>query len=151
MRKTNYTKDNTIVIDVKTKEYSGEVDLEMYDDVLGKDYNIGPYVVCSEGKWKVNSERPLDFTNYVDHSMNESVNCSKFATKSGLKKFQDSMVRLNFVSKDEEKACPLVAQELDEVVQKYAKPMPGDEDGPNIGHWIINSEGTGKVSYLNMF
>lgn len=37
MRKTNYTKDNTIVIDVKTKEYSGEVDLEMYDDVLGKE------------------------------------------------------------------------------------------------------------------
>lgn len=37
MRKTNYTKDNTIIIDVKTKEYSGEVDLEMYDDVLGKE------------------------------------------------------------------------------------------------------------------
>ncbi len=125
--------------------------LQKRDDVLGKDYNIGPYVVCSEGKWKVNPERPLDFSNYVDHSMNESVNCSKFATKSGLKKFQDSMVRLHFVGKGDEAACPVVAQELEEVIKKYDVPMPGDENGPNIGHWIINAEGTGKVSYLNMF
>lgn len=37
MRKTNYTKDNTIIIDVKTKEYSGEVDFEMYGDILGRE------------------------------------------------------------------------------------------------------------------
>jgi hypothetical protein len=29
--------DNTIIIDAKTREYTGEVDFEMYDDILGSE------------------------------------------------------------------------------------------------------------------
>lgn len=35
--KINYTKDNTIIINAKTEEYSGDVDFEMYGDILGRE------------------------------------------------------------------------------------------------------------------
>lgn len=125
--------------------------LQKRDDVLGKSYNVGPYVVCQNGQWKKNEERPIDFKNYVDNSMNESVNCSRFATKDGLKKFKESLVRLNVIRSTEEQGCPMNRSDLDELVQKYNVPMPGDEDGSTIGHWILNEEGTGRVSYFNQF
>lgn len=125
--------------------------LQKRDDVLGKAYNVGPYVICSSGKWVKNVERPIDFKNYVDNTMNESVNCSRFATKDGLKKFQASLVRLNVINSPDEQGCPLNRSDLDEMIQKYNVPMPGDEDGSTIGHWIINEEGTGRVSYFNQF
>ncbi len=35
--------------------------LQKRDDVLGKDYNVGPYVSCQAGKWAKNEEHPIDF------------------------------------------------------------------------------------------
>lgn len=57
--------------------------LQKRDDVLGAQQNAGPYLLCREGKWVKNAERPIDFRAYVDASMQESMNCSKFATGGG--------------------------------------------------------------------
>ncbi|MFM6927967.1 MAG: hypothetical protein ACKOX6_05850 [Bdellovibrio sp.] len=57
------------------------------DDILGSQYNRGPYVQCVDDQWIVNKSKPIDFRDYVDESFDESVNCSKMATRGGRKKF----------------------------------------------------------------
>lgn len=104
------------------------------EDILGKDYNLGPYVVCSDSKWKVNEE--MDFRNYIDASMDESINCSKFATKSGEGKFKKAIQALGA-------SCPMDGQKVIELKEKYK--------ALNIQHWILNDEGTDTVSYFNEF
>ena len=68
--------------------------LQKRDDVLGAQHNAGPYLVCREGKWAKNAERPIDFRTYVDASMQESMNCSKFATSAGARKFQQALAAM---------------------------------------------------------
>ncbi len=104
------------------------------EDILGKDYNLGPYIVCSDSKWKVNEE--MDFRNYVDASMDESINCSKFASKSGERKFKKAIKALGA-------SCPMDTQKMIELKEKYK--------ALNIQHWILNDDGTGMVSYFNEF
>ena len=57
------------------------------DDILGAQYNRGPYVQCDGNRWVVNKNKPIDFRDYVDESFDESVNCSKMATWDGRRKF----------------------------------------------------------------
>jgi hypothetical protein len=111
--------------------------LQKNDDILGSQYNFGPYVVCKDNKWKVSDENPIDFSNYVDASFDESINCSKLANKSGLKKFKKSLIDRGFAG------CPLDPEKLSEVKTKY--------NVFNIEHFIINKKGNGTVSYFNEF
>ncbi len=121
--------------------------LQKEDDVLGQEHNYGPYITCDAGKWK--QEKEIDFTKYVDMSMQENVNCSKFATKKGIEKFKASLDRLNKKTGGSRSfSCPSSADALEEATFKYLVPM---KDGTNIDHWIINREGNGKVSYFNEF
>ncbi|MDD4974881.1 MAG: hypothetical protein PHY93_11055 [Bacteriovorax sp.] len=107
-----------------------------HDDILGSENNLGPYVSCVDAKWKVEEKNPIDFKNYIDSSMDESINCSKFASKSGEKKFKTAIKNLGL-------SCPVDPARLRELQNKY---------GPsNIQHFIINDEGTGTVSYFNEF
>ena len=119
--------------------------LQKEDDVLGKAHNYGPYITCDAGKWKQNKE--IDFTNYVDMSMQENVNCSKFATKKGVKKFKASLDRLNKET-GRSASCPISPSMLEEAASRYLVPM---KDGTTIDHWIINRDGNMKVSYFNEF
>jgi len=57
------------------------------DDILGSQYNRGPYIQCVDNQWIVNKSKPIDFRDYVDESFDESINCSKMATANGRKKF----------------------------------------------------------------
>ena len=107
-----------------------------HDDILGKEHNLGPYVSCVNSKWKVNSESKIDFKNYIDASMDESINCSKFANKSGERKFRNAIGKLGG-------SCPMDSGLLQDMKEKYK--------ALNIQHFIINEEGTGTVSYLNEF
>lgn len=107
-----------------------------HDDILGKEYNLGPYVSCVNSKWKVNSEKPIDFKNYVDASMDESINCSKFASKSGERKFKAAITEMGM-------SCPMDQSKLNAIREKYK--------ALNIQHFIINDEGTDTVSYFNEF
>ena len=120
--------------------------LQKRDDILGKDQNLGPYVKCEEGKWQINPEKKIDFKNYVDESMDESINCSKFASKSGLKKYNKQMKNLS-----PEFSCPMSQAKLSKMIKKYWVRTPGDKKGRTLSHWIINKKGLEKVSYFNEF
>jgi hypothetical protein len=117
--------------------------LQKQDDVLGKAENLGPYVRCEGGKWVANPTKPLDFRNYMDASMDESVNCSKFARKAAVEKVRRSLVRLSFADAKGRATCPVEPDKLEEMAKKYA---PGD-----IDRLILNSDGTGTVKYLSEF
>lgn len=104
------------------------------DDILGREHNLGPYVVCENSQWKINQE--IDFKNYVDASMDESVNCSKFANKSGERKFRKAIEAMN-------ETCSGETSVMQELREKYK--------ALNIQHYILNDDGTGTVSYFNEF
>jgi hypothetical protein len=106
------------------------------DDILGEQHNLGPYISCINSKWKVNTENPIDFKNYIDESMDESVNCSKMASRSGVKKIKKSINELGM-------NCGSKPELLDQLKIKYSP--------SNIGHFILNDDGIDKVKYFNEF
>lgn len=116
--------------------------LQKRDDVLGKEHNLGPYVKCQDGEWK--QVKRIDFSAYLDESADESINCSKFASKDGFRKY------VGFLE-DNNLACPMAPQKLKEMISKYNVPTPGDSKKRPISHWILNKVGNGKISYFNEF
>jgi hypothetical protein len=125
--------------------------LQKRDDVLGAQHNIGPYLTCSAGKWAKNEERPIDFSNYVDATMQESMNCSKFATNAGARKFQEALSVMQSKDKSRVFSCPANPALINEVSRKYEVEIAGDLRATTVDHWIINRDGNTKVSYLNEF
>ena len=125
--------------------------LQKRDDVLGAQHNVGPYLTCQAGKWAKNAERPIDFRNYVDASMQESTNCSKFATSGGLRKFQEALVEMQNREKNRTFACPVDPGLLERTAKKYEVEIAGDPHGSKIDHWVINRDGNERVSYFNEF
>ncbi|MEA3307639.1 MAG: hypothetical protein U9Q34_07625, partial [Elusimicrobiota bacterium] len=122
--------------------------LQKNNDILGKSYNLGPYIVCDGGKWKKNPEKPIDLSAYIDKSVQENYNCSKFATKSGLSKFNTQLRVFAFESENpSEFTCPVSRHDLDEAAAKYEIPVGGS----TIDHWIINRDGSQVVSYTSEF
>lgn len=106
--------------------------LQLREDVLGADFNIGPYITCENDKWV--KAKDLDFRNYLDDSMNESINCSKFPSGNTVDKFKDRL-RLMGTS------CPVDQKRLDDVIVKYR----------HMSKWIINPDGPGEVKYFREF
>ncbi len=117
--------------------------LQKNDDILGSENNLGPYVTCSENKWVANEKNPIDFRNYIDSSMDESINCSKFAAGSGVRKFKASVAKRGFVDANNQAVCPVEPQKLEDMKGKYK--------AHGIGHFILNDDGIEKVSYFNEF
>lgn len=125
--------------------------LQKRDDVLGAQHNAGPYLACRAGKWVKNEERPIDFRNYVDATMQESMNCSKFATNAGAQKFHAALAALQARDNSRMFTCPENPTLMAETVKKYEVGIAGDSRGSTVDHWIINRDGNGKVSYFNEF
>ena len=125
--------------------------LQKRDDVLGKTHNIGPYVFCKNNQWIINSDKPIDLSKYIDASFDESVNCSKFASKKAIVKFHKIAYEKNRSVQQNNIQCPLKAERLDEINKKYNVPVSENNKDLTIGHWIINNKGHEKVSYLNEF
>ncbi len=115
--------------------------LQKSDDILGKGANVGPYVQCKAGKWSANSKKKIDFRNYMDAALDESVNCSKFANRGGEKKFNRSLVRLGFVDSKGEAMCPVEPAKLEEMVKKY--------EVTGVRNYLINKKGNETVSYFS--
>jgi len=115
--------------------------LQKQDDILGPKHNEGPYISCSDSKWI--QVKDLDFSNYMDVSLDESINCSKFATKKALRKFKQAIG-------DREASCLSPNSHYDEL-DKYDVVIPGDKQRRKISHFIINRRGHQKVSYFNEF
>jgi hypothetical protein len=106
--------------------------LQKNADVLGEDHNLGPYVQCENNKWV--QVKKIDFTDYFDSSMDESINCSKFPSGSTVKKFEKSVEELSM-------NCPVDPQKLEEMRVKYGA----------FSKWIINLDGNGVVHYFGEF
>jgi hypothetical protein len=115
--------------------------LQKHDDILGKEMNLGPYITCQENKFTIVKE--IDFRNYIDPSMDESVNCAKFANGAGLRKFNESLKRLGNLT------CPMNPELNLKMQQKYAVPMEGTDY--TIADWIINKSSNEEVSYFFEF
>lgn len=122
--------------------------LQQREDVMGD--NKGPYVNCVDNKFVANTENPIDFTHYIDKSMDESINCSKFATKSGVRKVRRSLERLSEEYGTEFK-CPMSMEDLNQMYEKYDVTIKGDRKKRSIGHYILNDDGYDDVSYFNEF
>lgn len=125
--------------------------LQKRDDVLGAQHNAGPYLSCQAGKWVKNEERPIDFRTYVDATMQESMNCSKFATAGGARKFHEALAAMQTRDATRVFTCPENPGLMDETARKYEVEIAGDSRGSKVDHWIINREGNGTVSYFNEF
>lgn len=102
------------------------------DDILGANFNLGPYIVCENNQWKQNAL--IDFTNYFDLSMDESINCSKFSVKKSVQIVNDELKKLNL-------SCPVKELLYADFEAKY---------GP-FAKYIINKSGTGKVKYKSEY
>jgi len=107
--------------------------LQKHDDVLGVDQNLGPYITCADHKWEQVKE--IDFRNYIDDSMDEATNCSKFTSQSTVKKFKNNIKERGF------SGCPMDQQKLDDLIIKYG----------SMSKWMINEKGTGVVKYFGEF
>jgi len=106
--------------------------LQKHDDVMGADHNLGPYIECEKNKWI--QVKKIDFTDYVDSSMDESINCSKFPSGSTVEKFKKTVAEIGLT-------CPVDKVKLEEMVVKY---------GP-MSKWIINQNGNDVVHYFGEF
>ncbi len=106
--------------------------LQKHDDVMGVEHNLGPYIECEKNKWV--QVKKIDFTDYIDSSMDESINCSKFPSGSTVEKFKNSVAEMGLT-------CPVDKAKLDEMVVKY---------GP-LSKWIINQNGNDVIHYFGEF
>jgi len=96
--------------------------LQKHDDVLGKKYNYGPYVVCQDNKWVKNKQERssvIDWKKYVSAAWDEGNNCSKFRNKSLLNKVLSRIEKLEQASPDQRFKCPinpeLIQQSFDDM------------------------------------
>ena len=106
--------------------------LQNNDDVLGVEYNAGPFVACKNNQWV--TAKPIDFKNYIDDAFDESINCSKFATEEGLASFTKNIEAMG-------DTCPMDREKLSVVTQKYGK----------LSKWLINQDGNGVVKLMSEF
>lgn len=106
-------------------------------DILGQQYDIAPYLLCVNQKWIINPESPIDFSHYVDESMNESINCSKFARQKAAHKIAYNIKELQKIT--HAKYCQENIEILETLKAKY-KIM-------NINKYILNFDGIRKFSF----
>lgn len=106
--------------------------LQLREDPIGTEFNIGPYVICDSNQWVQIKE--IDFRDYMDDSMDEAINCSKFPSKKTAEKFLNEVHKLGL-------NCPIDIKRLEDLHAKYK----------SDAKWIINSEGTGVIDYFGEF
>jgi len=79
--------------------------LQKNDDILGTQYNFGPYVKCDRGSWVI--VKNFQFLDYMDNAWDEAINCSKFKNSSILNKVKKQISNLENKSNDAYQ-CPLL-------------------------------------------
>jgi len=94
------------------------------DDILGAQYNQGPFVKCEENKW-VATEHTIDWSKYIDHAFDEGINCSRFKNESLAKKVSARLLLLESEDKEGRKyTCPMAPQKLEALKSKYGQLAP---------------------------
>lgn len=106
-----------------------------YDDVLGDEYNLGPYVKCQDSKWALVQE--MDWANYIDDSFDEGLNCSAFPSKK-----MNDLVQKRIQDLEEEvgqrRTCPVEPAKIKALIPKYgifAKDLINEK-----GHYSLKEE-----------
>lgn len=102
------------------------------DDILGREYNVGPFIVCSNNHWE--KAKDVDFKNYVDSAWDEGINCSKFSNQRAVNKFTKRISALGL-------SCPVDPEVVKELAVKYG----------TLSKWLINSEGNGVLKITKEF
>lgn len=88
----------------------------------------GPYVICENNRWKVNEE--INFGDYIDDSMDEAINCSKFKKASMAKKVKNYLKNLEKKYK-KRFTCPINPRSLKKMYKKYGR----------FAKYILNPDG----------
>lgn len=86
--------------------------LGLNEDVMGQE--LGPYIICEDGKFVKNIKNSLDFRNYIDASMDEGINCSEYSSKNITTKIDQL-----FIDSEGQLSCPMEAVKLEEMKSKY--------------------------------
>ncbi len=100
--------------------------LALNPDILGGSH--GPYVKCENKQWVKVKE--IDFSDYVDSSWDESINCSAFRTEGMVEKVKKRLKKLEDVT-GKSYSCPMNREQFTNTLSKY---------GPYAKE-IINNEG----------
>lgn len=106
--------------------------LQLRDDVLGKEHNIGPYIECKDKRWV--QVKSIDFKYYIDDSMDEATNCAKFPSKKTAEKFTARLAKMGM-------KCPMDQSKVENMKAKYGE----------MSSWLINDKGTGAIRYTGEF
>lgn len=94
------------------------------DDVLGAEHNLGPYVTCENNQW-VATEKTIDWSDYIDESFDEAINCSRFKNETLARKVNTRLIELALKDKEgRHYVCPLVPAALDKLKEKYGRLAP---------------------------
>lgn len=105
--------------------------LQKGNDVLGSTYNVGPYIRCENKKW-VKTNNPLDFSHYIDQSMDESINCSRLPSQKAAYRMIDAIKNSGYKGL----ICAKDNPALQELKEKYL---------PNgIYRYLVNFNGLSK-------
>jgi hypothetical protein len=95
--------------------------LAEHDDVLGPQYNYGPYAACEENKWVQIKE--VNWADYVDASFDEGHNCSKFRTDEITEKVKKQIAILQSQS-EFNLTCPILPELILNLKSKYGEIYP---------------------------
>lgn len=104
--------------------------LQLREDVL--EQNLGPYITCENNVYVQVKE--IDFRDYMDESMDEAINCSKFPTEKTLKRYMSEVEKRGFT-------CPVDPEINREMIKKYKR----------FSLWIINRGGNMTIDYKGEF
>jgi hypothetical protein len=110
--------------------------LQKENDVLGSSFNFGPYVKCKNKKWVL--VKKMDWSRYLDHSMDEAINCSRFKTWSMVKKIKKRL-KEHYTPEKRVVSCPIDKNKLEKVIKKYGRFSP----------YFINREGHRVIDMKN--
>lgn len=104
--------------------------LQKRDDYLGE--NFGPLIVCKNNRFK--KIKNLDFKPFIDDSMDEAINCSKFLTR---KQASNVKLRIKELELDGESyTCPVREESSTILTEKY---------GYKLTPFLFNFEGHSKL------
>ena len=94
----------------------------------------GPYIICKNNKWHLNQFKTFNWTNYIDDSFDEAINCSLFKNKKMALKIKKSLKEMEKDGNNYN--CPISKKRLQELKIKYGKYSP----------FILNLRGHGTIT-----
>ncbi len=94
------------------------------DDVLGAEYNQGPFVQCVDSAWVTTKEK-IDWSKYIDKAFDEGINCSRFKSESLAEKVAKRLEKLEQEDTEGRRyTCPMEPEAIEKIKIKYGSLSP---------------------------